>query len=308
VRENDEPAIVANKAFAAAVYGDRHRYGVPLVGTSATASRLERDALVALHRARYRPARAGAFLIIVGAIESAAAVAALERSLAGWTGAVDERPAEPPPAPRRATAIHVVDRPGAPQSEIRVGHAGPPRTTPDYFPLIVLNTMLGGSFTSRLNLKLREEKGYTYGARSGFGFRAGPGPFVASSAVFTDVTADAVADCLSEMRRLRDEAVPMDELDRARRYLALGLPRRFETGEQVAGQIAEAELYGLGARYWEEFAERVAAVGSADVARVAAQHLDVAHAQVVIVGDRARIVHDLERLDVGPVTDTLVRP
>jgi zinc protease len=308
VRENDEPAVLASKAFGAIVYGAGHRYGVPLAGTTGTVAALQRGALVALHHARYRPARDAAFLVVAGAVEGGAAIAALERTLAAWSGVADAWIEGAPEAERRAAAIHIVDRPGAPQSEIRVGHAGPPRTTQDYFPLIVLNTMLGGSFTSRLNLKLREEKGYTYGARSGFAFRAGPGPFVASSAVFTDVTADAVSDFLNEMRRLQTEAVPADELERARRYLALGLPRRFETGEQIAAHLAEVELFGLGDGYWEQFGDRVAAVDAAAIARAAADHLDPAHAQVVIVGDRARIARDLERLDIGPVIDFAYRP
>jgi zinc protease len=301
VRENDEPAILASKAFAAAVYGTGHRYGVPLAGTSRTIQSLDRDALVAFRRARYRPARGQAFLVVTGALEPDAVSASLERALAGWTGDRGAPAVASAAAPPTPTAIHIIDRPGAPQSEIRVGHAGPPRTTSDYFPLIVLNTMLGGSFTSRLNLKLREEKGYTYGARSAFAFRAGPGPLMAGAAVATAATADAVSDFIAEMRRLRSERVQADELERARRYLALGLPRRFETGEQIAVLLAEAELFGLGDRYWDAFGERVAAVEADDVARVAAVHLDPDHAQVVIVGDRSRIAADLEALGIGPV-------
>lgn len=307
LREDDEPALVATKALLAAVYGNDGRYGAPLRGTRVTAQRFERDAVAAFHAARYRPA-GGAFLIAAGDIEPAAFFALLERTLAGWQGEAAS-PVPPPAAPlREPSAVLVVDRPGAPQSEIRVGHAGPPRTTPDYFPLIVLNTILGGSFTSRLNLKLREEKGYTYGARSLYVPRRGPGPFIASAAVFTGNTADAVADFLGEMRRVRDEAVPDDELDRARRYLALGLGRRFETSEQIAAQLADLNLYGLGDRYYDRFAAEVGAVDAAAVRAAAERHLHPAHARVVVVGDRARIAGHLAALGAGPVHDFAYEP
>lgn len=308
LRDNDEPDVLATKAFNAAVYGESHRYALPLRGTRSSAARLERDALVAFHRDRYRPARGGAFLLVAGAIESADVVAALERTIAAWQGDALRVSQPAGEVPGLAAAIHVVDRPGAPQSEIRVGHAGPPRTTSDYFPLIVLNTMLGGSFTSRLNLRLREEKGYTYGARSVFAFRDGPGPFLAGAAVFTDATADAVADFLGEMRRMREEAVTADELDRARRYLAFGLPRRFETSEQLAAQLEDVVLYGLGDDFYERFAGHVAAVAVEDVRRAARRHLDPAGAQVVIVGDRSRIAPGLEQRGMRPVIDFAYEP
>src|SRR5690606_26086683 len=159
-----------------------------------------------------------------------------------------------PPAPpgrpaARPTTIFLVDRPGAAQSEIQVGHAAVPRATPDFFPLLVLNTVLGGAFTSRLNMALREERGYTYGAGSRFDFRLGPGPFVASSAGFTGVTDDALRIFVDEIRRIREEPVTADELERARNYVALGLPRQLETTGQIARTIADIELYGLGDDY-----------------------------------------------------------
>lgn len=307
LRENDEPALLATKALSAAVYGEAARYGTPLRGTRATAPGFERHAVMDFHAAHYRPA-GGAFVVAAGALDASSLHAALERTVGAWQGAAAE-PVQPPRSPAPAPcSIRIVDRPAAPQSEIRVGHPGVPRTTPDYFPLLVMNTMLGGSFTSRLNLKLREEKGYTYGARSAYVLRAGAGPFIASTAVFTGNTAAAVADMLGEMRRMREQPVPADELDRVRRYLAYGLPRRFETGEQVAAQLADLNLYGLGDRYYDRFAAEVGAVDAAAVRSAAVSHLQPDRAAVVIVGDRARIADELAGLGAGDVLDFNYQP
>src|SRR5690606_38240445 len=153
----------------------------------------------------------------------------VEAAFGAWRGTADEAPAVAPPTQTGATRIYVVDKPGAAQSEIRVGHPGVARDNPDYFPLLVLNTLLGGSFTSRLNTNLREQHGFAYGAGSTFSMRRGAGPFLASSAVFSAKTDSAVVEFFHELRRIRDESVPPAELERARRYVALALPRRFET-------------------------------------------------------------------------------
>src|SRR5690606_19763773 len=163
------------------------------------------------------------------------------------------------------------------------------------------NTILGGAFTSRLNMALREERGYTYGAGSRFEFRLGPGPFVASSAVFTDVTDDALRIFVAEIRRIRQEVVPAEELERARNYVALGLPRQLETTAQIARTIADIELYGLGEDYLARFIERVRAVTAEEVLRAARSYLDPDHMALVVVGDRARIEEPLRALGLGPV-------
>ncbi len=299
VQERDEPRVLASNAFVRAVYGAAHPFGAPIGGTTASVSTLDRDALAGFLAARQRPRNA--FLVVVGDVDADDLVRALESALADWRDA--DVPADaPPPAPAPgATAIHVVDRPGAPQSELRIGHVGPERATPDYFALLVLNTILGGAFTSRLNSRLREEKGFTYGAGSAFAFRRHGGPFVASSAVFTGATAEAVAIVLREMERIREEAVSAAELERAKNYLALGLPRRFETTGDVLRLVSEQELYGLGDTYYGEYVERVRAVSADAVLAAARQHLDPAHATVVVAGDRTAVTPALEALGVGPV-------
>lgn len=301
LQERDEPTALAARALMAAVYGAGHPYGRSARGTRATVARLERDTLVAFHDRQYRPGNA--FLVVAGDVGADAATVAIESAFNGWSGntAVVQPPAE---VVRPAgMSIHLVDRPGAPQSEIRIGTAGPPRRTPDYAAAVVANTVLGGSFTSRLNLRLREEKGYTYGARSSFAFRRGPGPFAAGAAVFTDVTAAAIVDAVHEIRRLNEEPVGEDELERARSYWILGLPRRLETAAAMAVQLAELHLHDLPSSTILETAERVRAVTAADVQQVARAHLDPATMSVVVVGDAARVRGALEAIELGPVLD-----
>jgi predicted Zn-dependent peptidase len=199
------------------------------------------------------------------------------------------------------TTIFLVDKPGAAQSEIRIGHPGVARDNPDYFPLLVLNTMLGGSFTSRLNTNLRETHGYSYGARSSFDMRRGAGPFTAQAAVVTAKTDSAVIEFFNELRRIRTEPIPEDELERAKRYVALGLPQRLETTSQVAGQLANLSVYGLDANFFEEYVPRVMAVTPEDLRRVANQHIRPDRSVVVVVGDRKTVEAGLRAIGLAPV-------
>lgn len=299
VQEQDEPRVLASNAFARAVYGSAHPFGVPIGGTAASVRELDRDLLAGFHGARQRPGNA--FLVVVGDVAADPLAHALERTLADWSDG--DVPADAPPAApaARPAAIRIVDRPGAPQSELRIGHAGAPRGTPDYFPLLVLNTILGGAFTSRLNSRLREEKGFTYGAGSAFALRRHGGPFVTSSAVYTGATAEAVGIVLHELRRIREDPVTAVELERAKSYLALGLPRRFETTGDIVRLVAEQELYGLGDDFYGAYVERVRAVSADAVLEAARRHLDPAHATVVVAGDRDAIAPALEKLGVGEV-------
>lgn len=293
MQELDEPRALASIAFADAVYGAEHPYGVPVGGTRASMASLSRDDVVAFRTRTMMPA--GAFLVMVGDVEAAAGLDLLERLFGGWH-APGATPVRSLPAPRQARGIHVVDRPGAPQSELRLGMPGPPRLTTDHFPLLVANTVLGGSFTSRLNIRLRQEKAYTYGAGSHFAFRVGGGPFAASTAVDTAATADAVATMLEEVRRLSAEPVPAGELERARSYIVLGLPRTFETTADIAEHVAEVALHGLDADYYDRYAERVRAVTAEDVMEASARWLRADDLTTVIVGDAAAIGTDLEAL------------
>jgi predicted Zn-dependent peptidase len=304
LQDLDDPDTLAGSAIVRAIYGAHHVYGTPPSGTRRTVEGMERDALVAYQRRHYHPGNA--FLVMAGDVEEGAAVAAVDRVFGSWQAAAPPEGAVPAAMEPGATTIHIVNRAGAPQSELRIGTVGASRSSPDYFPLVVLNTVLGGSFTSRLNLRLREEGGYTYGAFSSFMFRAGRGPFIAGAAVHTDVTAQAIGESLTEMQDLREQPVPADELERARNYLTLGLPRSFETNGGIAARIAETEVYGLGDAYWPAWPERVRAVDAAAVERVAQQYLDPGRMTIAVVGDAAQVRAPLEDLGAGAVVDAPV--
>lgn len=293
LQDADDPRMLASHAFARAVYGATHPFGLPVGGTRETIARLGRDEIVEFYRTRFTADQA--YVLLVGDFAADHALALIDRLFraAGRAdGGLDSG---------GAGGIHVVHRAGAPQSELRIGLAGPHRGTVDYFALCVANTVLGGSFTSRLNLRLREEKAYTYGAGSSFAFRAGGGPFVARTAVFTGATADAVQTVVAEMRRLGQEAVPDAELERARNYLVLGLPRTFETTGDIAEHVSDVALYGLPDDYYDRFAERVRAVTADDVTAVAQQWLRPAQLTIAIAGDAAAITTELESLGMGDV-------
>jgi zinc protease len=296
-RGRDDPRLVAGHAFNALVYGDDHPYGrLPAVETT---RQIQQRDLRVFHEAHYRPG--GSTLILVGDVDPAALHPAVERAFGGWTGAAAPaalvRAADH--APR--TTVYLIDVPGAAQSEIRVGHPGVARDNPDYFPLIVLNTLFGGSFTSRLNTNLREVHGYAYGASSAFNMRLGAGPFLASSAVFTAKTDSALVQFFHELERIRTVPVADDELQRAQNFVALGLPRRFETTQAVAAQLAQLEIYGLSMDFYNEFVRRVMAVTPQDVQRVAQQYIQPERSVVVVVGDRAEVEEGLRGLNLGAV-------
>lgn len=305
LQELDEPRVVATHAFTRALYGADHPFGHPLGGSRETVERLTRDDVRAFCDARFTPR--DAFVVVVGDVTAAGVLPLLERCLGEWqaadagAGRAGESAAPDGRPPAAGVGIHVVDRPGAPQSELRIGRAGPPRMTPDYFPLLVANTILGGTFTSRLNMRLREEKAYTYGAGSSIACRAAGGPLLAATAVATAATADAVATVVEELRRLAAEPVPAAELERVRNYIVLGLPRTFETTGDIAEHLAEVALYGLGTDYYARYADRVRSVSAEDVRAAAERWLGAEGLTVVAAGDAAAIRTELEALGIGEV-------
>jgi predicted Zn-dependent peptidase len=228
----------------------------------------------------------------------------VEEGFGGWSPAAPngERPVvasaiEPEPtAPRLA----VVARDGAAQSELRIGQISTRRSTPDYSALLVMNAVLGGQFVSRINLKLREEKGYTYGARTGFDWRRGMSPFSMQASVHTAATADAIRDSLNELAAIRgDRPVTESELTLAKASLTRGYPRNFETAQQVARGVGQLVIYGLPDTYFEEFIPRVNAVTAADVTAAAAKYLDPDRLATLVVGDHAAIDGSLRELGLG---------
>ncbi len=299
LQRTDVPAALAEDAFAGVLYGKGHPYGVPLLGTQASLQALTRDDVVAFWRARYAPGQGT--LIVAGDVTRATLDSLLATAFAGWTGAGEDPPPLPAAQASAGRRIYLVDKPGAAQSEVRVGRVAVDRASAAYYPLAVVNTVLGGSFTSRLNAKLREEKGYTYGAGSYFELRRAPGPFEASAAVATAVTDSAVADFVREIDRMHEEALPAPELERARNYLALRLPQRFESLDDVVRQLSELVLYGVPLDFWAGYVAGVEAVDARAASDVAARWLSTQAMSIVVAGDRAAIEEPLRSLGLGEV-------
>ena len=245
-------------------------------------------------------------MIVTGDITLAEARVEIEKRFGGWSGspASSTLPAPASSVTQPAgspTTVYLVDKPGAAQSVIRIGHAGVERSSPDYYAIQVMNTLLGGSFSSRLNSNLRETKGYTYGASSGFNYQPLPGAFTASADVRTDVTDSSLVEFFKELRRIRETPVDGDELDRTRQYLALRVAGSFETTGQMAGQIGTLLTFGLPFSWYDDYVRRIMAVTAEDVRRVARKYIRVDSMAVVVVGDVQKIRPGIERLALGPI-------
>ncbi len=299
LQRQKEPRALAGDMAARFIFGRDVPYARPLIGTSGTVRELGPADVEAFYRGWYAPR--GAALLLVGDIDAQDARALGEARFGDWTGHPHPRPEfEVAGSVERAT-IFVVDRPGSVQSEIRVGDVGLERSHRDYFPLQVMNSLLGGAFTSRLNMSLRERHGFTYGVHSGFAFRRRPGPFLVQTAVATEVTARAVEEILREIHGVRDELAPQEEVAAARDYLAGTLPLELQTAEQLAARLADLVIYDLPDDYFESYRERILAVTPEEVQRVAREHLHPERLAIVIVGDAGASVPALEGLGIGPV-------
>lgn len=292
----DVPGAVADRAFVKLLYGS-HPYGHMPLGSEAALSTLTVDDVRDFHHRTMRPS--DATLIVVGDCDHATLVQQAAEAFGAWSGgeARSPRDATSPVDPPR---LNIVTRPGAPQSELRIGHVGVPRNTPDYHALVAANMVLGGQFVSRINLKLREEKGLTYGARTSFDFRRMAGPFSVQVSVQTIGTAEAIRESLNEIAAIRGpRPVTADELAMGVAALTRGYARNFETAEQVARAVTNIALYDLPDDYFAAFVPLVEQVTPADVTRVTLQHLDPARLTTLIVGDYAAIAGELELLELG---------
>jgi predicted Zn-dependent peptidase len=299
----DQPNALAGLAFNQIVFPSGHPYHSPIGGDSLSTVALDSAAVRQFYAKTFRPERTTFY--IVGDISLSQARALIGARFGAWraSGAPAlEAQIGVEPRMQVSTQVYLVDKPEAAQSVITIGWPGVNRASPDYAPLMVMNTLLGGSFTSRLNMNLRETKGYSYGAGSSFTFRRAPGPFTASAAVRTNVTDSALVEFFRELNRIRGERAAPEELERAKAYLELGLPGALESTAQIAGQLADLATFGLTLDELPRFAAAVRAVSAADVQRVAQRYLTPQQATVVVVGDLAQVRAPIDALRLGVST------
>jgi zinc protease len=300
LQARDDPAAIMEFAFPRIVFGEKHRYGTPAAGGAAEVKGFTLDDLRGFHQANYRPEHAT--LLVVGDVNAATVMPLLERTFGTWKGTGAAGPQTPIPAAAQLTKrqIYLIDKPGAAQSQIRIGWIGVPRSTPDYPTIQVLNTMLGGSFTSRLNTNLRETHGYSYGAFSSFEERISPGAFSARAGVQTDKTAEALKEFFVELTGML-KPVPADELDKAKNYVALGFPAEFESTGDLAQKMEEQVVHNLPDEYFPSYIRSVVQATGPGVEKAAARYIQPDKFAVVIVGDRKVIEAGIKALNLGPI-------
>jgi zinc protease len=297
----DVASAVAEQTFLRLVYGT-HPYAHLAIGSDTSLRRISPDDVVSFHARSFQPGHAT--LVLCGAMTHEELLQLAADAFGGWSStAVDgggRSASDVEPLITSATRLAVVHREAAAQSELRIGQLSARRLTPDYPALLVMNALLGGQFVSRINLKLREEKGYTYGARTSFDWRRGVSPFALQTSVHTASTADAIADSLAEISAVRGLRPPTgEEMSLAKASLTRGYPRGFETAQQVARSVEMLSLYGLPDTYFEEFVPKVNAVTSEDVVDAAARYLDAAQLTTLVVGDFSAIAESLRSLNLG---------
>ncbi len=307
LQQKDQPGALASLAFSQTIFPAGHPYHNALGGDSASTAKLDSAMVRDFHRAGLRPQRAAFY--VVGDISRDEASRLLGARFGVWRAEGAERRPNPvlvQPNRPQGVKVVLVDKPEAAQSVISIGTPGVERTSADYAAIMVMNTILGGSFSSRLNTNLRETKGYSYGASSGFQWRPLPGAFIASSQVRTNVTDSSLVEFFKELKAIRDTPVDEAELERAKAYLVLGVPGDFESTSQIAGQMAGLAAFNLRLDYLQEFVQRVNRVTVADVQRVAQRFLPTDNAFVIVVGDLARIRPGIEALNLGEITTRAV--
>jgi len=299
-RQAMDPAAVADRALAAALYGD-HPYGRPVQGTQPSVAALDAAAVRAFHRARY--GGAGAVLVASGDVDADAVRRVLERELGGWAGGAPAGDAPPAPEAPPPSKIVLLDRPGLPQVQLRVGAPGVPAGHPGQWALTLAATVLGGVFNSRLNQALREENGWSYGARARVRFRRAGGHLAVRAAVENGAAARALAEIRRQAARLAAQPPTDDELRLARNALAFSLPVEMETNGGLAQKLVDRTVYAHPHDVWERYAGRLAAVTPREVAEAAARWLAPERLALVAVGDARRVAPELE--EIGAVE---VRP
>ena len=298
IQQNDQPQAVAQRVFLREVYGAKSPYGYLETGTPQSTTGTTRDDIMKFYKGGFAPQDSA--LVVAGDVTEAQLKSLAQKYFGGWTGqaTVSKAPVVENTMTRR---IVIVDKPNAPQSALRIGHVGLQRNSPDYAPVLVMNDILGGLFSSRINLNLREQHGYTYGASSRFELRTLAGPFIAGAAVQTAVTDSSLIEFMKELRGILTPVPPRD-LDRARNYLALSFPSDFQTDAQIASQMEDLFIYDLPDDTFNHYIDRILAVSADDVSRVARKYIDPDKMIVVVVGDKAQVEQKMNALNLGPLT------
>ncbi|NOT28775.1 MAG: insulinase family protein [Acidobacteria bacterium] len=296
VQQRDNPGQVAGQVMAVALYGARHPYGYTEIGTEASTKAITRDEMMEFWRRNFLPNSAA--LIVAGDITMAELRSRAEKAFGGWTRGTPVRPALGAPDTTKAKVI-IVDMPGAPQTQLRVAGIGAPRSTPDFRALQVMNNALGGLFSSRINMNLREEHGYSYGASSTFVFRRGAGPFVIAAGVRTDATGPAVGEIFKEIAGMNAAPMSDEELQKAKDALANSIPGAFETGLNTVNSFSNIFIYDLGLDYYTTYARQVNAVTASQALDASRRYVMPERLIVIAVGDRSKIEADLAKLNLG---------
>jgi zinc protease len=291
VEQRGNPVQVVTNVAGKTLYGT-HQYGFSEMGTVESNKQMTRDDLQAFWRQHFVPGNAA--LVVTGATTVPELRKAAQAAFGSWprgTAAPVKLgvPAETPPR------LVIVDRPGSPQTQLRVATFGVPRNSPDYVPVRVMNTILGGMFASRINMNLREEHGYTYGANSQFVYWRSGGPFSVATGVRTDVTAPAVHEVMLELRRISETRVTPEELTLAKDAITLQLPALFETSDRTTGSLSTLFTHGLPLNYYSNLGEQISVVDAQAVQEVAKKYLVPEKFTVVAVGDRSKIGEALEK-------------
>ncbi|HEY2852518.1 MAG TPA: pitrilysin family protein [Gemmatimonadaceae bacterium] len=294
-----EPRGLADELFSRFLYQSTSRYAQPDGGDEATVASLTRDEVARFYQKRYSPA--SMTLVVAGDVQPEDLERKASDVFGDWSGGLTSSASSADEPARRTRAVHIVNKPDAPQSELRIGHVGLPRRHPDYFPAVIMNAVLGGLFSSRINLNLREAHGYTYGASSYFDWRRQKGPWLVATAVASEVTHAAAAEVLKEIDRFRSEPISADELSLATSYLDGVFPIRFETTSAIAGALTAMVVYDLPDDWYDEYRSRVRAVTAGDVLTAAERHLHPDALQMVVVGNAAAVREGIDAMAFGPV-------
>jgi zinc protease len=299
-QERNSVQAMGSNATSAILFGRASPYGHSLSGREQDLAKVTRPALVKAHDLVFTPSRTA--IVVAGDVTREDLLRKLEATFGGWRGAASPAsPPKPPVKPIDAARVIWVDKPGAPQSVVRLAEVGLPRLAPDRDAVSVMNTIFGGMFSSRINLNLREKNAYTYGAGSTFHMRHGAGPFTVGGNIVADKTAPAIAEIFGELRRMRDEPVTEKDLENAKENIKRAMPGRFETVTEVTGALSDIAVYGLPLDEYATRPARIDKITADDVIKASKAHLHLDAIKIIVVGDRKKLESSLETLHLGVV-------